>query len=111
MDKREPARFGPRVMLTNQFSRSWQGLTPQMQHLARQKIRVLTQNRRHPSLRAHPLHRMAGLGLWECVVSRTHRLIYRHGSDGLLWLCDIGGHQVVDRCHLWHFRQGWQREG
>lgn len=100
-DEQESIDFGENVVATERFLRAWRDLNAELQQTVRSKIALLLENRRHPSLKAHRLLKTGG-AVWECYISYSHRLLYQF-KDGKLWLFDLGGHAVVDRCHLRNF--------
>ena len=72
-----------------------------MKKIVLEKIRLLSENPRHPSLNVHPLHNIKA-NIWDCYITDKMRLLYEN-KDGNLLLWDIGEHAIVDRVHLRSF--------
>lgn len=101
--------FGEQVRYTSRFLRTWKTLPHQQQRCAEQKIRFLVANPRHPSLRIHQHHRSKGT-TWECSVSLTTRILFQYRKGGGVFLCDVGGHAILDRAHQRNFAEGTRGE-
>lgn len=97
-DEQGSANFGKNVVAMDKFLSAWKGLGPGQQQNVRNKITLLLENRRHPSLNAHPLHQTSGV-VWECYITYSRRLLYQF-KDGKLWLFDMGDHSILDRRRL-----------
>jgi mRNA-degrading endonuclease RelE of RelBE toxin-antitoxin system len=95
--------FGEGVLYTEEFFQMWQSLSPQKQQIVQNKVRLLVANPSHPSLKVHRLKR-ADSEVWECYLinSFPQRLLFQRQGDKIL-LVQMGGHQVVDRCHVTRF--------
>ena len=102
-DEQESIDFGENVIPQENFLRRWREISPELQQTVRGKIALLLEDRGHPSLKAHRLRKVRGI--WECYVNNTHRLLYKFKGKKLM-LFDLGGHKVVDRCHLRNFSTG-----
>jgi mRNA-degrading endonuclease RelE of RelBE toxin-antitoxin system len=95
--------FGERVLYTEEFFQVWQSLPSQKQRIVRKKVGLLIANPGHPSLKVHRLKR-ADSEVWECYLinSFPQRLLFQRQGYKIL-LVQMGGHQVVDRCHVTRF--------
>ena len=91
-----------RIIRTEDFRRAWAELTPQMQRIVDNKIRLLAVDPAHPSLNAHRIRQARAANVWVCYVSINKRLLYQHlGNTIYLW--DVGEHSLVERVHLRSF--------
>jgi mRNA-degrading endonuclease YafQ of YafQ-DinJ toxin-antitoxin module len=99
-----PVYFGPNVIYTEEFLHRWECLPLQKQEIVRKKVALLATNPAHPSLKTHRL-KQANTETWECYLinSYPHRLLYQIQEQNIR-LIALGGHNVVDRCHLRDFR-------
>jgi hypothetical protein len=95
--------FGEMVVYTEEFLQMWQRLSPQKQRIVRKKVGLLIANPGHPSLKVHRLKR-ADSEVWECYLinSFPQRLLFQRQGNKIL-LVQMGGHHVVDRCHVTKF--------
>src|SRR2546421_954194 len=99
--KREQVNFGADIVPTDRFWRNWGYLSVQARRTVATKVALLAENQCHPSLHVHRVRRSGG-DTWECYVSASLRLLYQY-RGGQLWLCDVGGHVVVERAYLRNF--------
>ncbi len=85
------------TQVTKDFKQAFDSLQPQKQRIVQEKINLLANNLRHPSLHTHRLHRPSNV--WECYIDSSMRLLFQI-KKGILYLWDLGGHVVVDQAHL-----------
>lgn len=83
-----------KIRLTDRFKKDYQKLPPEIQRRVDQKLRLLVQDFRHPSLRVHKLRGVEGL--WEFSVTMNYRVIFEIEGECLVLLA-VGPHQIVDR--------------
>lgn len=83
-----------RIRRTDRFKKDYQKLPPEIQQRVDQKLRLLVQDFRHPSLRVHKLRGVEGL--WEFSVTMNYRVIFEIEEDCLILLA-VGPHRIVDR--------------
>jgi Plasmid stabilisation system protein. len=63
-----------KIRRTDRFKKDYQKLPPEIQERLAQKLRLLVQNPRHPSLRVHKIRGVEGL--WEFSVTMNYRVIF-----------------------------------
>jgi mRNA interferase RelE/StbE len=81
-----------KVLTTRSFDRDYAALPDNIQDLANQKLRLLLENPRHPSLR---LKKMGGRGeIWEASVTMTYRFTFQREGDTYI-LRRIGTHDIL----------------
>src|SRR5215469_2669126 len=85
------------ALVTKDFKQAFDDLQLQKQRIVQEKIDLLANNLRHPSLHTHRLHRPPNV--WECYVDDGMRLLYQI-KKGILYLWDLGGHAIVDKAYL-----------
>lgn len=83
-----------KIRLTDRFKKDYQKLPPEIQRRVDQKLRLLVQDFRHPSLRVHKLRGVEGL--WEFSVTMNYRVIFEI-EEGYIILLGVGPHRIVDR--------------
>ncbi len=83
------------ILVSDKFLKMLDKLTTQQQKQAEQKIALLAENPRHPSLKAHRLTAWKEQGFWECYINDGDRLIYRQ-AQGALELHAVGKHAIID---------------
>jgi len=88
------------IVVSDDFLSNLDDLVPDLKERALAKIRLLSENPAHPSLKAHKIQRAPGK--WECYISDDHRLIYEPAAAEIrLWR--IGDHAIIDRVHTLSF--------
>ena len=85
--------FGAHIVLETAFQRAWKKLPAAIQHLAKEKVRILENDPKFPSLQVHRYQ--AQEDVWICKLSRTYRLLYRP-AQGRIALVNIGTHGILD---------------
>jgi superfamily I DNA/RNA helicase/mRNA-degrading endonuclease YafQ of YafQ-DinJ toxin-antitoxin module len=85
------------AQVTKDFKHAFDNLHLQKQRIVEEKIDLLANNPRHPSLQTQKLYRPPNV--WECKIDTGMRLLYQI-KKGILYLWDLGGHAVVDKAHL-----------
>lgn len=83
-----------KVQRTDRFKKDYQKLPLEIQQRVDQKLRLLVQDFRHPSLRVHKIKGVEGL--WEFSVTMNYRVIFEIKEDCLILLA-VGPHRIVDR--------------
>ncbi len=83
-----------KIRRTDRFKRDYQKLPPEIQERLAQKLRLLVQNPRHPSLRVHKIRGVEGL--WEFSITMNYRVIFEIEGDCYV-LLGVGPHRMVDR--------------
>lgn len=83
-----------KVQRTDRFKKDYQKLPFEIQQRVDQKLRLLVQDFRHPSLRVHKIKGVEGL--WEFSVTMNYRVIFEIKEDCLILLA-VGPHRIVDR--------------
>lgn len=83
-----------KIRRTDRFKKDYQKLPPEIQQRVDQKLRLLVQDFRHPSLRVHKIKGVEGL--WEFSVTMNYRVIFEIKEDCLILLA-VGPHRIVDR--------------
>lgn len=88
---------------TRDFLRAFDHLQSQKQRIVREKIDLLFNNPRHPSLNVRKTERArAKTSIWECYIDEGMRVLFE-SSKGTMILWYLGGHQIVDDVHLHSF--------
>ena len=83
-----------RIRRSDRFRREHKKLPAELRLRADEKVRLLTADPSHPSLR---LKRMAGqAGLWELRVTQSYRITFEWSGQDVT-LRRIGTHKVLDR--------------
>ena len=83
-----------KIRRTDRFKKDYQKLPPEIQERVAQKLRLLVQNPRHPSLRVHKVRGVEGL--WEFSVTMNYRVIFEIEGEYYV-LLGVGPHRIVDR--------------
>jgi superfamily I DNA/RNA helicase/mRNA-degrading endonuclease YafQ of YafQ-DinJ toxin-antitoxin module len=83
------------ILVSDKFLKMLGSLTDQQKRQVDQKIELLAENPRHPSLKAHRLTAWKAQGFWECYINDGDRLIYRQ-AQGALELHAVGKHAIID---------------
>jgi mRNA interferase RelE/StbE len=78
---------------TNRFKKDYEKLPSDIQRRVDQKLRLLIQYPRYPSLRVHKLRGVQGL--WEFSVTMSYRVIFEVEGEYLI-LLGVGTHGIVD---------------
>lgn len=78
-----------RLQLEKNFARRYRKLTNQEQGLVDQKLRVLSENPWHPSLRTK---RIQGTGEFEVSVNMDIRMAITFEDDRIIVMLDVGHH-------------------
>jgi len=90
------------AQVTKDFKQAFDSLPAQKRRIVQEKIDLLANNLRHPSLNTHRLHRPSNV--WECYIDNSMRLLYQV-KKGILYLWYLGEHAVVDKAHFtYHLR-------
>lgn len=79
-----------RIQREKSFDRNWTKLPEDTKRRAREKIALLAENPRHPSLQAH---KMGGSDIWEARISGDYRITYQVTGD-VIRLRRIGTHEI-----------------
>jgi addiction module RelE/StbE family toxin len=79
---------------TNRFKKDYQKLPSDVQRRVDQKLRLLLQDPRYPSLRVHKLRGVEGL--WEFSVTMEYRVIFEIEGEYYV-LLGVGPHSIVDQ--------------
>ena len=69
------------VLVTQEFERRFQELSPSVQRAAEKQERLFRENPFHPSLHTEKLH-PKGREAWSLRVDRSHRIIFRFIKPG-----------------------------
>lgn len=91
------------AQITKYFKQAFDNLQSQKQRIVKEKIDLLANNPRHPSLNVHRVRRSKS-SIWECYIDDSMRLLYEI-QKGILHLWDLGGHAIVDNVHLRTFTE------
>jgi len=83
-----------KLFRTESFKRDFQSLPKDLQPRAEKAILLLTENPRHPSLRAKKIK--GTKDSWEASVTMSHRIVYTLVDDTLI-LRRIGTHNILKR--------------
>lgn len=83
-----------RLQLEKNFARRYRKLTNQEQGLVDQKLRVLSENPWHPSLRTK---RIQGTGEFEVSVNMDIRMAITFEDDRIIVMLDVGHHDDLLR--------------
>ncbi len=84
-----------KVTYTKRFRKHYQKLSQQEKKQIRSKVKLLSENPLHPSLRTK---RIQGTDdLFECSVNMDIRIIWYYEGDELIFLLDVGHHNILDR--------------
>jgi superfamily I DNA/RNA helicase/mRNA-degrading endonuclease RelE of RelBE toxin-antitoxin system len=83
-------------LLSDDFVGEFEALPKDIQKRAQKTIEFLSQDRHHPSLKAHRLR--SNSKVWEAYVTDRHRIIYEI-EDGQIKLWHVGDHEIVDSVH------------
>jgi superfamily I DNA/RNA helicase/mRNA-degrading endonuclease YafQ of YafQ-DinJ toxin-antitoxin module len=90
------------LVVSDDFLNDLGQLQPERSRQVMNKLHILADNPRHPSLQAHRLERIKTKNLWECYINQGDRLIFEPEGEKLrLWR--VGDHQIIDRVHLLSF--------
>ncbi len=83
------------ITFTKRFEKHLKDLNAQEKKQLRSKLRLLTENPMHPSLRTK---RIQGTqDLFECSVNMDVRMIWYYEGDKLIILLDVGHHDILDQ--------------
>ncbi len=84
-----------RITFTKRFEKHFQTLNLQEKKQLHNKLRLLSENPMHPSLRTK---RIQGTrDLFECSVNMDIRIIWYYEGDQLIILLDVGHHDILDQ--------------
>lgn len=80
---------------TPRFKKHYKTLTVQEKNQLANKLRLLSENPSHPSLR---VKRIQGTDdLFECSVNMDIRIIWFYKGDTVIVMVDVGHHDILDR--------------
>lgn len=86
---------GFKITFSDRFKKSYKKLSEVEHRQVQNKIRILSENPMHPSLRTK---RIQGSSyLFECSVNMDIRIIWHYEGDEIILLLDIGHHGILDR--------------
>ena len=89
------------VVVSDEFLDQFDSLPDELRQQTLDAIKLLNENRDHPSLRVKKLHALKE-NIWECRVTRGYRILWEPTSDAtMLW--KVGAHELVDRAHTLTF--------
>ena len=80
-----------RIFFTPRFERSFNGLTPELQQLARIKIDLFRENPFSSTLHSHKLSHSE---LWAFSVDNKNRVIFKFQKDAEALLINVGDHSI-----------------
>lgn len=80
---------------TKRFQKRFKKLTAHEKRLLHSKLKLLSENPMHPSLRTK--HIQGSDGLFECSVNMDIRIIWCYESNTIIILLDVGHHDVLNR--------------
>ncbi|MFZ5817885.1 MAG: 3'-5' exonuclease [Bacillota bacterium] len=92
--------MAPELLISDEFAGELASYTQPLRELVLEKVRLLHENPKHPSLQVHKVKNTADK--WECYVNRNYRIIYDQG-EGQLRLWKLGPHVIVDRVRYTSF--------
>ena len=82
-----------KLTYTNRFLKHYKSLTDIEKNQLQNKLRLLSQNPMHPSLRTK---RIQGADdLFECSVNMDIRIIWYYEGDTIIILVDVGHHDIL----------------
>ena len=82
-----------KLTYTNRFLKHYKNLTDIEKNQLQNKLRLLSQNPMHPSLRTK---RIQGADdLFECSVNMDIRIIWYYEGDTIIILVDVGHHDIL----------------
>ena len=88
------------IVVSDEFLSGLDELPLDIKERALEKIKLLSDNAAHPSLKTHRVKRTKDK--WEGYVTDSHRMIYEPmGEEIRLW--KIGDHSIIDRAHTLSF--------
>ena len=88
------------IVVSDEFLSGLDELPPDLKERALEKIGLLSENPKHPSLKTHRVRRTKDK--WEGYITDAHRVIYEPAGDEIrLWR--IGDHSIIDRAHTFSF--------
>lgn len=83
------------LTFTSRFQKHFKDLTVQEKKQLQNKLKLLVENPRHPSLRAK---RIQGTrDLFECSVNMDIRIIWCYEGNKMIILIDVGHHDILDQ--------------
>lgn len=84
-----------KIPYTKRFEKHYKKLTAQEKKQIRSKVEMLSENPLHPLLRTK---RIQGTDdLFECSVNMDIRIIWYYEGEELIFLLDVGHHDILDR--------------
>lgn len=90
------------IVVSDDFLSDIDKMHNDMRRRVMNKIRLLSKNPAHPSLKAHRIERIQVDNIWECYITRGDRLIYEpQGQELRLWR--VGDHTLIDHAHQLSF--------
>ncbi|MEW5874531.1 MAG: hypothetical protein AB1752_05040 [Candidatus Zixiibacteriota bacterium] len=78
-----------RLVLSERFRRSYDGAPPEVRRAIERRLALLTENLRHPSLKAKKYDEARDI--WQARVNRDWRFYFRIEGDAY-WLIDVMPH-------------------
>ena len=83
------------ITFTKRFEKQFKNLNAQEKKQLQSKLRLLSENPMHPSLRTK---RIQGTkNLFECSVNMDIRIIWYYEGETLIILVDVGHHDILDQ--------------
>lgn len=83
------------ITFTKRFEKHFKNLNAQERKQLQNKLRLLSENPTHPSLRTK---RIQGTkDLFECSVNMDIRIIWYYEGDTLIILLDVGHHDILEQ--------------
>jgi len=88
------------IVVSDEFLGALDAMPYELKERALEKIGLLSENPKHPSLKTHRVRRTKDK--WEGYITDAHRVIYEPAGDEIrLWR--IGDHSIIDRAHTFSF--------
>lgn len=81
------------LTFTDRFQKHFRALTESEKKQLRSKLRLLTENPMHPSLRTKRIQ--GTTDLFECSVNMDIRIIWYYEGNTMIILVDVGHHDIL----------------
>lgn len=83
------------ITFTERFEKHYKKLTAQEKKQLQSKLRLLSENPMHPSLRTKRIQ--GTVDLFECSVNMDIRIIWYYEGDRMIILVDVGHHDILNQ--------------
>lgn len=83
-----------KLTYSKKFKKRYSSLNDKEKKQLQTKLKIFTQNPKHPSLRTHKIQ---GTVFWEFSVNMDIRVVWFYENNELIALVDIGHHDILDK--------------